>query len=82
MGEDPAASWLTYAVMSAGFLMGAMGAFFVRGTRRRSMLLEQLMQEKETELMNTPGIGAPVPELIPLEQLPPLPLATEGDGDA
>ena len=82
MGEDPAASWLTYAVMSAGFLMGAMGAFFVRGTRRRSMLLEQLMQEKETELMNTPGIGAPVPELIPLEQLPPLPLATEGDADA
>ena len=30
MGEDPAASWLTYAVITAGFLLGAIAAFFVR----------------------------------------------------
>ena len=29
MGEDPAASWLTYAVITAGFLLGAIAAFFV-----------------------------------------------------
>ena len=32
MGEDPAASWLTYAVMGAGFLLGALGALLVKGT--------------------------------------------------
>ena len=82
MGEDPAASWLTYAVITAGFLLGAIAAFFVRGSRRRSAMFEQLMQEKEIELMNAPGIGEPVPELIPLDQLPPLPVAPEGDADA
>ena len=82
MGEDPAASWLTYAVITAGFLLGAIAAFFVRASRRRSAMFEQLMQEKEIELMNAPGMGEPVPELIPLDQLPPLPAAPEGDADA
>ena len=40
------------------------------------------MQEKEIELMNAPGTGETVPELIPLDQLPPLPAAPEGDADA
>ena len=44
-------------------------------------MFEQLMQEKEIELMNAPGMGEPVPELIPLDQLP-LPAAPEGDADA
>jgi hypothetical protein len=79
MGEDPAASWLTYGVMGAGFLLGALGALLVKGSKRRSELLEQLMLEKETELMNSPGIGEPVPQLIPLDQLPPLPQAEGGE---
>jgi hypothetical protein len=79
MGEDPAASWLTYGVMGTGFLLGAIGALLVKGTKRRSELLEQLMLDKETELMNSPGIGEPVPELIPLDQLPPLPLVNGGE---
>tara|TARA_B100000123_G_scaffold187673_1_gene139978 strand:- start:63 stop:584 length:522 start_codon:yes stop_codon:yes gene_type:complete len=81
MGEDPAASWLTYAVMGAGFLLGALGALLVKGTRRRRELLEQLIHDKETELMNSPGIGEPVPTLIPLDQLPPLPAADGGEQD-
>ena len=80
MGEDPAASWLTYGVMSTGFLLGALGALLVKGKKRRSELLEQLMLEKEIGLMNSPGIGEPVPELIPLDQLPPLPLDHGGEG--
>ena len=79
MGEDPAASWLTYAVISAGFLLGALAAFVVKGARRRSELIDRLMEEKETELMNAPDIGQPVPELIPLDQLPPLPQVNGGD---
>ena len=79
MGEDPAASWLTYAVMSAGFLLGALGAVLVKGARRRRELLEQLMLDKETELMNSPGMGEVVPEMIPLDQLPPLPPMEGGE---
>mgnify|MGYP006259951129 FL=1 len=81
MGEDPAASWLTYAVMSAGFLLGALGALLVKGARRRSQLLEQLVFDKETELMNSPGMSEPVPALIPLDQLPPLPTVAGGEDD-
>ncbi|MGB2393086.1 MAG: hypothetical protein ACPICH_03115, partial [Poseidonia sp.] len=81
MGEDPAASWLTYAVMGAGFLLGALGALVVKGSRRRKDLLEQLIQDKETELMNSPGMGEPVPALIPLDQLPPLPEPQGGEHD-
>ena len=65
-----------------GAELGAIAAFFVRGSRRRSAMFEQLMQEKEIELMNAPGTGETVPELIPLDQLPPLPAAAEGDADA
>jgi hypothetical protein len=65
--------------MGTGFLLGAIGALLVKGTKRRSELLEQLMLDKETELMNSPGIGEPVPELIPLDQLPPLPLVNGGE---
>ena len=81
MGEDPAASWLTYAVMGAGFILGALGALLVKGSRRRKDLLEQLIQDKETELMNSPGIGEQVPALIPLDQLPPLPEPQGGEHD-
>ena len=82
MGEDPAASWLTYAVIAAGFLLGALGALVVKGSRRRSALLEQLMMDKETDLMNAPGAGDPIPELIPLDQLPPLPQSPGGEEGA
>ena len=81
MGEDPAASWLTYAVMGAGFLLGALGAMLVKGSRRRKDLLEQLLQDKETELMNSPDLSQPVPALIPLDQLPPLPGPQGGEQD-
>ena len=73
MGEDPAASWLTYAVIGTGFLLGALGALVVRSSRQRAQFLEQFVLEKEQELMAAPGEGSPVPQLIPLDELPPLP---------
>jgi hypothetical protein len=82
MGEDPAASWLTYAVMSAGFLLGALGALLVKGARSRREMLEQLLLDKETELMNSPGMGEVVPQMVPLDQLPPMPLNEGGEGSA
>ena len=81
MGEDPAASWLTYAVMGAGFIVGALGALLVKGAQRRRELLEQLVHEKETELMNSPGMGEVVLEPLPLEAVPPSP-SNEGGEDA
>ena len=44
-------------------------------------MLEQLMLDKETELMNSPGMGEVVPEPLPLEALPPL-SSNEGGEDA
>ena len=37
------------------------------------------MLDKETELMNSPGMGEVVPEMTPLDQLPPLPPMEGGE---
>ena len=79
MGEDPAASWLTYAVIGGGFLLGALAAFVVKGARQRAVLLEQIVAEKENELMRSPDDAPVVPQLIPLDELPPLPQLTGGE---
>jgi hypothetical protein len=40
--------------------------------------MDQFVIDKENELMSAPGESSPVPELIPLDQLPPLPRAEGG----
>ena len=82
MGEDPAASWLTYLLIGLGFLMGAAGALVVRMSRSRATMMEQLAFDAEMKLMAAPGIGAAIPQLIPLEDLPPLPETQGGEQDA
>ena len=82
MGEDPAASWLTYLIIGLGFLLGATGAFVVRMSRSRATMMEQLAFDTEMKLMTAPEIGATIPQLIPLEDLPPLPEAQGGEQDA
>jgi hypothetical protein len=82
MGEDPAASWLTYAVIGTGFLLGALGALIVRGSRRRAAYMEQIMATKEMDLLMSAEVPQPVPQLIPIDELPPLPLLPGGDGHA
>jgi hypothetical protein len=81
MGEDPAASWLTYLVIGLGFLIGAAGALVVRMSRSRATMMEQLAFDAEMKLMAAPGMGAAVPQLIPLEDLPPLPAPQGGEID-
>ena len=84
MGEDPAASWLTYAVIGTGFLLGALAALAVRSSQQRKAYLEKIVASKDLELMMSPEASQPVPQLIPLDELPPLPLAAPpgGEGDA
>ena len=54
----------------------------VRASRQRAQFMEQFVLEKENELMNAPGDSSPVPQLIPLDQLPPLPDADGGEPPA
>ncbi|MDG1539621.1 MAG: hypothetical protein P8Q40_06810, partial [Candidatus Poseidonia sp.] len=80
MGEDPAASWLTYLVVGLGFIIGAVSALIVRTSRERSLLMEQLAFDKELESDQMDMLQAPVePRLIPIDELPPLPMAPGGE---
>jgi len=80
MGEDPAASWLTYLVVGLGFIFGAVAALIVRTSRERSILMEQLAFDKELETDQTDLLQAPVePRIIPIDELPPLPMAPGGE---
>ena len=45
-------------------------------------MMEQLAFDTEMKLMTAPEIGATIPQLIPLEDLPPLPEAQGGEQDA
>ena len=82
MGEDPAASWLTYLIVGLGFIFGAAAALVVRTSKERAILMEQLAFEKELESDQTDFLQAPVePRLIPIDELPPLPLSPGGEGN-
>ncbi len=82
MGEDPAASWLTYAVIGGGFLLGALAALVARASRQRSQLMDQLVADKDLELMMGNNEPAAPPRLIPLDELPPLPGMPGGEEGA
>ncbi|MCH1540374.1 MAG: hypothetical protein L7S56_02920 [Candidatus Poseidonia sp.] len=81
MGEDPAASWMTYLVIGLGFIFGSATALIVRTSKERASLMEQLAFEKDTELLRSGMEEVAPPTLIPIDQLPPLP-ATGGDEHA
>ena len=75
MGEDPAASWLTYLVIGLGFILGASIALVVKmGREEEDLNEEQLFDEKQhidftSNLAQPGGLG-----MIPLAELPPIPL--------
>jgi hypothetical protein len=75
MGEDPAASWLTYLVIGLGFILGASIALVVKmGREEEELNEEQLFDEKQhidftSNLAQPGGLG-----MIPLAELPPIPL--------
>jgi len=82
MGEDPAASWMTYLVIGLGFILGAAAALTVRISRDKLGEEEALFNAKVSEeevLLISQGeqiTGEGLDSLdgmIPLSELPPLP---------
>ena len=76
LGEDPAASWLTYLVIGFGFIIGAVLALLVKMSREDDTLTEEEMfeskQPADFETLTQENIS--MDGMIPLEQLPPLPI--------
>jgi hypothetical protein len=82
MGEDPAASWMTYLIIGLGFIIGAAAALTVRISRDNRELGDELfnanVEDEEISLIaaeNEEKIaeGLESPEgMIPLSELPPL----------
>ena len=75
LGEDPAASWLTYLVIGFGFILGALLALLVKMSRDDNELTEdELFNSKmpaDFETLTQENIATD--GMIPLDQLPPLP---------
>ena len=81
LGEDPAASWLTYLVIGVGFIFGASFALVVRMGRDRASLEEELFESKETADLDSLTMDSALVSMIPLEDLPPLPVPEGLDSD-
>ena len=75
LGEDPAASWLTYLVIGLGFIVGALLALLVKMARSDQELTEEEMFDSkhpvDFETLTEENIANN--GMIPLDQLPPLP---------
>ena len=75
LGEDPAASWLTYLVIGLGFIVGALLALLVKIARSD----EELSEEELFDSKHPVDFESLTEEhianngMIPLDQLPPLP---------
>jgi len=75
LGEDPAASWLTYLVIGFGFILGAALALIVRMGRDQELIEDELFESKDTANLDLLTMDMPPPEaMIPLADLPPLPI--------
>ena len=65
---------MTYLVIGFGFIFGATLALIVRRGRDNELLEEQLFESKETADLDALTMDAMPPAMIPLEDLPPLPI--------
>ena len=74
LGEDPAASWLTYLVIGLGFILGATFALIVRKGRDTEFLQEELFESKDMANLDALTLEPLPAAMIPLENLPPLPI--------
>jgi hypothetical protein len=79
LGEDPAASWLTYLVIGFGFILGALLALLVKMSRDDNELTEdELFNSKQPADFETlTQENLPMDGMIPLDQLPPVPMPNE-----
>jgi hypothetical protein len=86
LGESPESSWLTYLVIGLGFILGAAAALIVRSGRDDLDLEDALFEQKQTKTLEEMGQAATLEGMIPLQDLPPLPVPEpapmEVDGDA
>ena len=82
MGEDPAASWLTYLIVGISFILGASAALIVRTMRPED---EKILTD---ELLGIDAISTNIEAVQPAEAMPlpdlaiPLPPAPGGEDDA
>ncbi len=75
MGEDPSASWLTYLIIGLGFIFGAFLAMIVKmGRDDDDLNAEELFNQKEHVDFESNLPQVEKSNMIPLEDLPPLPL--------
>ncbi len=74
LGEDPAASWLTYLVIGFGFILGATFALIVRKGRDTEFVQDVLFESKDTANLDALTMDVLPVAMIPLEDLPPLPI--------
>jgi hypothetical protein len=74
LGEDPAASWLTYLVIGFGFILGASLALIVRMGRDDDTLEDDLFESKESANLDSLTMDAAPVSMTPLVDLPPLPM--------
>ena len=81
MGEDPAASWLTYLIVGVSFILGASAALVVRTMRSED---EKTLTEDLLAVHDTPEPIAPsTPTEMALPELAiPLPPPPGGEHDA
>ena len=74
LGEDPAASWLTYLVIGFGFILGATFALIVRKGRDTEIIQDELFESKDTSNLDALTMEVVPAAMTPLENLPPLPI--------
>ena len=75
LGEDPAASWLTYLVIGFGFILGAKLLPLLSVWVETKMVEDELFESKDTANLDLLTMDMPPPEaMIPLADLPPLPV--------
>lgn len=82
MGEDPAASWMTYLIIGIAFILGASAALIVRSMRSddEKMLTEEIIGLDGNPAKDLPSLDS---EMLPLPELAiPLPPLPGGDQDA
>lgn len=74
LGEDPAASWLTYLVIGFGFILGAASALVVRMGRDKKNLEDELFDSKDSVNLDSLTMELTPEGMIALSSLPPLPM--------
>ena len=68
MGEDPAASWLTYLIIGLGFIFGAMIALIVKMGREEDLIEDDLFDGKQSIDFESNLHSQSAEEMIPISE--------------